>query len=172
MQERKTAQPKRSTDLLSKLCALGRYAAIFEAPGFTFGNWTEAPQTRPDVITLPFFQIQRCEAQAFTKMAYDRGWVRSFDWPKWMRTKVGRRFITNPATITSAMANQLSKLLTSHIRGERFCNGALNGAFEFRLLIAVARRAQTLHNELVRQRPKQPLGYARRLPSHGHCDDD
>jgi hypothetical protein len=46
--------------------------------------------------------------------------------------------------MATATANQLAKVLTALIRGERFSEGTLREAFKSGLLLAVARRAKAL----------------------------
>jgi hypothetical protein len=46
--------------------------------------------------------------------------------------------------MATATANQLAKVLTALIRGERFSEGTLREAFESGLLLAIALRAEAL----------------------------
>ena len=53
----------------------------------------------------------------------------------------------DPCNIATASPDQMAKVLTVVIRGERFSAGTLTAAFESGLLLAVVRRAETLLNE-------------------------
>ncbi len=130
-------------DLQAKLQGLAHFAPIFTAPGFKFAAWRREPPDESGILHLPESELSR-DADEFVKAAYDLGWVKQFDWSAWMGTPEGRRLIESPDLVASATHDQLAKLLTVYIRGERFNEGALNSAFESGLLTAIVRRAEAL----------------------------
>ena len=150
MKSRKPADPNRGTELLTKLRELGRFARIFESPDFSFGTWEHSRQDKSGIWSLPYFTSSE-EADRFIQTANGLGWVEMFDWAGWMDTPAAQDLIANPASVANATVDQLSKLLTACVRGERFSEGALNQAFVSGLLTAIAKRAQVLHDELARR---------------------
>jgi hypothetical protein len=95
-------------------------------------------------VQIPYWQSSSL-ADEFIKMTYDTGWVSGdIDWPKWMNTDEAKAFFANPATITTATAEQLQLLLTTIIRSDRFCEGAMLQAFQDGLILAAADRANRL----------------------------
>ncbi len=133
-------------DRRTRLAALARYARVFTAPGFEFATW---PEFRSDGERCS--PLDEClmgpEATAFIKDAYANGWVDlDFDWVGWGKTEEGTALRTNPSSIPQATEDQIRKLLTGLIRNDRFCDGALVGAFTDGYLAAIACRAENLLN--------------------------
>jgi hypothetical protein len=126
-----------------RLRRLSAWADPLADPGFTFGEWV-APTTGADgVIQVGWFDISDA-GQQFVSEMYELGWVYAFDWMKWLGTSDGRLLSSGPDAVASASAADLAKLLTAIIRGERFSDGELEGAFESGILTAIARRARQL----------------------------
>ena len=80
----------------------------------------------------------------FEQMAYDCGWVRSMDWAGWANAEPGARLLHDPAAVAYAQEDDLAAILTTCIRQDRFCEGALVAAFENGLIARVIDRAQAL----------------------------
>jgi len=141
-------QDLRDQVLRDRLDALAHYAPIFAAPGFEFASWRKYPPDEQGRIIVPTCVLGP-EARAFVATAYEYRWVvRSFGWANWRKTAEAQRLLAGPEHIATASAEQLSKLLTSFIRNEKFCDGTLLGAFEAGFLTAVAERATVISNLL------------------------
>lgn len=82
--------------------------------------------------------------QAFVSEIYELGFVHDFDWMQWLATPDGQKLASRPEAVATASADDLRKLLTAILRGERFGDGQIEGAFESGLLLAIARRAKAL----------------------------
>jgi hypothetical protein len=79
----------------------------------------------------------------FTKACYGNAFVQpSFDWPAW--AKEARRYMADPALVASARLATCIKLITAHLRYERFCDGHLHSVFESGHLTAVLRRLKVI----------------------------
>jgi len=97
---------------------------------------------------MPTFSLTEV-AESFVQTCCNDGWVlERFDWPKWVGTAEATALHANPELLAQASSDQLAKLLTALIRGERFCDGSLNVAYESGLLLAICRRAQKLSSAL------------------------
>jgi Family of unknown function (DUF6508) len=81
---------------------------------------------------------------AFVDAATRAGWIVPFDWATWAQSAEGQRLSGDPRHIATATPDQLAKVLTVLIRGERFSEGTLSDAFENGLLLAITRRAEAL----------------------------
>ena len=126
-----------------KLSALARFSPIFSDADFRFATWHQSILDTPDVIELPYCTLSD-DAAAFVEAAYAAGWVIPLDWSAWMGTEEAKELVTSSARISTASEEQIAKLLTAHIRGDKFTDGVLLRAFESGLLGAVVRRAETL----------------------------
>jgi hypothetical protein len=81
---------------------------------------------------------------AFLDAATRAEWIVPFDWAAWAETAEGQRLLGEPRHVAMATTDQLAKVLTALLRGERFSEGTLNQASENGLLLAIAQRAETL----------------------------
>lgn len=125
-----------------RLAGLAAFLPVFTAPDFKFGYW------EPQIYSTGHFHFSR-EASSFVKTAYNLGWVRpDINWGEWQHTEEVEILRTDREELAEATPEQLAKLLTLYIRGERFCDGALESAFESRLLVGIFKRADTLLSEI------------------------
>jgi hypothetical protein len=78
----------------------------------------------------------------FMDACYENGMVLSFDWGAWSRQ--AHRYMRDPPLVMSAKLNTCMKLLTAHLRAERFCDGHLQEVLESGHITAILRRLQHL----------------------------
>lgn len=131
-------------DLRPRLQALARHRAVFEAPGFRFGDWEPSWTDDSGVIHLGWYRFSE-GAEAFLRDA--SGWVQPFDWMTWSASPEGRALLGDPAAVSRATPEQLGRLLTAYVRGERFGDGTLAAAFDSGMLTAIVRRAEVLSTD-------------------------
>ena len=133
--------------LEDRLRGLAAFAPIFESEGYEFGHW-RPQQTRDDgAIVLPYF-VQGRDADDFVHACYALGWIMpGFDWGAWKGTAEARALVASPAALAKATTEELSRMLTTLIRQDRFVEGSLARAFQRGLLTAIARRAAVLVSE-------------------------
>ena len=117
-----------SVSVRDKLTALARFAPIFSAPGFQFSVRSRSGIGESGIRTLPL-PVHSAEASQFVAAAYEFGWVEPFDWSGWANTPDGKGLMESPDRVKTATLGELAKLLTTYIRGERYCDGTLDGAF-------------------------------------------
>lgn len=138
---------KDTPTLKQRLHSLAAFLPIFKQQDFAFGTWSESKDVEPRVFTMPDFRLSK-HANAFFHSAYDLGWVlRDFNWPQWAQTTEAAGLRDDPAKMAHATPDQLFQLITIVIRQDRFCDGALESAFESGLLTAICRRAAHLESE-------------------------
>lgn len=126
------------------LAGLAGFSRAFEAPGFQFATWHQPVSGTPGLHVFPACNYGD-DAVAFIKAAYELGWVRQgFNWSDWMGTPEAKRLTANPKHIAEASFDQLAKLLTALVCGDRFNEGGLRAAFDAGLLAAIVRRAEAM----------------------------
>jgi hypothetical protein len=113
------------------------YLELFEAPGFTFGHWITEPGH------FPWFVFSE-QAGSFHFDLYGYGWVQPFDWAAWLGDAY--RYINDPALVESADVETIRKLLTLHVRSERFGEGHLSMMYDRGHLTALLRRLKAIRN--------------------------
>lgn len=125
-----------------RLQALAAYLPVFEAEGFRFGEWDNSDsEGRP---IMPTYLLGE-EASKWQQVCYEVGLVLgSFDWIKWMQTAEAQALLEDRVMLQKASEEQLARLLTALIRGDRFCEGTLAEAHKTGLIVAILRRAKSL----------------------------
>ena len=126
-----------------RLKALACFVPIFMEPGFQFGIWEKSPPDESGVLSFPWCTLSKAAAE-FESACYEFEWVRQFDWSGWRDTETSRRLMESPEQVSTASAGELAKMLTVFIRGERFCDGTLNSAFDQGFLTSIVQRAAAL----------------------------
>jgi hypothetical protein len=104
----------------------------------------------PDVEKLDALYVACAEAnegdealRRLVQRCYDDGWIlANFNWPDWQHEALA--LSTHPDRLAAADAHTLAKLLTTHIRKDRFLEGHLASMVECRLFDAIGRRAHVL----------------------------
>ena len=81
----------------------------------------------------------------FVQLAYEDEWMLpGFDWGHWDE---GRKIASDVEKIAQCDFLTIRRLITALVRNERFCEGALQSAYEGGVLQAIIRRIMDLTNE-------------------------
>ena len=116
----------------------------FEAVGFSAGTW-KMPKGQ-----FPWFDFEEVVVE-FNKALYDNGWVTpEFNWTEWQES--AQEFVDSPKTIKRADAFTIQKLLTTHSRKNRFCEGHLAAMFENGHIVALLRRLKVIRETMKKHR--------------------
>jgi hypothetical protein len=130
--------------LTDRLRALASFRERFDDPNFVFGRWMGGDRLPDGSIRMPYYDLSP-EVLAFTAAAAGAGWVTpAVDWMRWVGTDEAKRLLTEPSALAAATPADLERVLTALVRGERFNDGTLEGAWERGILTAVVRRAAEL----------------------------
>ena|SRR5688572_28407243 len=106
-----------------------------------FEDTTNEFYTVTDELSFdPYWYSHRTEA--FVRDLYDHGFIQSFDWPNWQKQAV--RYYENPDLIARARLSTLVRLLTTHIRKDRFVSGHLAMMIDEGQITAILRRLAVL----------------------------
>ncbi|REK17990.1 MAG: hypothetical protein DWQ37_05570 [Planctomycetota bacterium] len=130
----KASQPPPVTP--QQIDAILPYLDAFERMGFTCGQW---PDSGEDLI--PHFEHSD-PVDRFVQALYDNGWIEPFDWTEW--TDTAKQLIDSPNRLASADATTIRRLLTTHVRQDRFCEGHLAAMFESGHIVAALRRLRDI----------------------------
>jgi ADP-ribosyl-[dinitrogen reductase] hydrolase len=102
------------------LQAVLKFLPVFEQPDFSPGEWVTQEGS------LPYFNYTS-EVLGFLGALSGNGFIQPFDWKKWWE---GEQLVDYPALLSKANLQTLRKLLTAHVRADRFTEGHLAGTFE------------------------------------------
>ncbi|QJX01176.1 DUF6508 domain-containing protein [Frigoriglobus tundricola] len=112
----------------------------FETTGFSAGSWK-----MPDG-QFPWYSFEDVVME-FQQALYDNGWVTpAFNWTEWQQS--AQEFVDSPQKIEQADATTIQKLLTTHVRADRFCEGHLASMFENGHVVALMRRLKTIRGTM------------------------
>lgn len=113
----------------------------FERMGFKCGEWPVESETS----VIPHFEHSD-PVGVFIQALYDNSWVETFDWFKWQDTAA--QYVDSPDLLASADAETIRKLLTTHVRKDRFCEGHLASMFENGHIVALLRRLKEIRKDM------------------------
>lgn len=108
----------------------------FEADTFEVGAWLRQPGG------FSLFEWSDAVSE-FHRALYDNGWISpSFNWVDWQDT--ARQYVGQPQKVDAADVMTIRKLLTTHVRKERFCEGHLTSMFGNGHVVALLRRLKAI----------------------------
>lgn len=125
------------------LRTLAAWVPGLASPDLDFGHWVISKPDQDGVTQIPWYDYSP-EARRFKADISGAGFVQPFDWMAWMATPEAMALTTDPTRVAMVDREDLRRLLTAIIRGDRFVEGNVVGAFESGMLLAIARRAQAL----------------------------
>jgi hypothetical protein len=94
---------------------------------------------------IPIFEAENInpdEIYSFMQVLYDNDIIYSFDWPAW--EDEAEKLYENPKALASADRDTLRKLLTVHVRKDRFCEGHLAGVIRDGHVLTILKRLNGL----------------------------
>lgn len=103
-----------------------------------------------NIETEPLTLDPYCYSKEFNKFitsVYQENFVIDFDWPAWQNE--AEHLVKNPELLIVADILTLQKLLTTHIRKERFCSGHLAAMIKNGHFLAIFHRLQAIHAALM-----------------------
>ena len=130
--------------LAARIDAITLYLPIFEQPE-RVGEWAGGQRDAQGVIHMPWFEYSR-EALTFFRACSANGWVEVFDWQAWAGE--AERYVKEPARLEQASLTTVQKLLTLHIRNDRFMEGHFAAMAQSGHIAAILRRLQAIRGSL------------------------
>lgn len=104
----------------SNLQAVLEFLPLFEQPGFSAGEWST------QAGSLPYFSYTT-EVLDFIRALSGNGFIQPFVWMNW---REGEQLVEHPSLLRKANLVTLRKLLTAHVRADRFSEGHLAAMVE------------------------------------------
>ena len=101
-------------------------------------------QENNGVWVVPFCSLSP-RASEFIGAIYDAGWCVPFDWGAWRDEAY--RYVEDPAVLADADVSVITKLLTAHVRADRFTDEHLADMAERGHLKAILGRIRVLRDE-------------------------
>jgi Family of unknown function (DUF6508) len=133
---------KKRRPIRSRIEAVIRFLPIFEAIGpndfARIIHSSDATEEEPTIGHLKYHPA----VYEFMQACYENGLVLSFDWGAW--AVEARRYMGDPVLVASASLVTCVKLLTAHLRAERFCDGHLQEVLRSGHISAILQRLQQL----------------------------
>jgi hypothetical protein len=119
--------------------AVLRFLPIFQQPGYSFGE-VQAPEGQ-----FPYY-AESHEVLEFVQVLYETEMVFPFNWNQWQEE--ARQYMDQPEKLASADLLTLRKLLTTHVRVDRFSEGHLGQMLENGHVTAILKRLGELRARL------------------------
>ena len=124
---------------LQQIDAIIEYLPIFAKQDYQFGRWVEQEGQ------FPYFSFSP-EVEEFIDTLHKQGIIIPFDWRSW--SAEAERYQRDPAALEAADLMTLRKLLTAHVRADRFMEGHLANVLESGHIIAILRRFKQIRDEM------------------------
>ena len=86
------------------------------------------------------------EVDQFIQALYQEGLVIQFDWTIWQQQ--AEEFINHPERVKTADLVTIQKLLTTHVRAERFCSGHLAHTIQTGPLLVILNRLAEIRSHM------------------------
>jgi O-acetyl-ADP-ribose deacetylase len=115
-----------------------KFLPVFEQKDYKFVDCITT--TFPPAV---FYSI---EVNQFISLLYDENFIFPFDWGKWQDE--AKQLCLDPHALEKADFDTLQKLLTLHVRKERFCEGHLADVLENGHIAAILRRLKEICGNL------------------------
>lgn len=119
--------------------AVLRFLPVFEAPGYRFGEWVVREGH------MPWYRAS-AEVNAFVKALYAHELLVRFDWMSWQEQ--AQTYQDDPGALAQADLLTIRKLLTLHVRQDRFVEGHLASVLEGGHVAAILRRLKRIREVL------------------------
>jgi hypothetical protein len=122
---------------LEQLDAVLRFLPKFEQPGVVFGEW-RSPEGQ-----VPYYSMTG-EAMDFFRAI--RPILFPFDWTSWQEE--AEKYVADPQALETADLLALRKLLTTHVRRNRFVEGHFGEMLESGHITAVLIRLKEIRGQM------------------------
>lgn len=111
------------------------FLPAFESPGYKFGEWADAG----------YFSYSP-EVDDWIRALYEQNFFLTFDWTRWKEE--AQRYRSEPGALETADLLTLRKLLTTHVRADRFVEGHLASVLESGHVTAILRRLKQIRGQM------------------------
>ncbi len=124
---------------LQQIDAILAYLPVFEKQDYQPGHWVEREGQ------FPYFAFSP-EVDRFIAALYRQSIIIPFDWRSW--SDEAKRYESDPDALEASDLLTLRRLLTAHVRADRFVEGHLAGLFQSGHVTAILRRLKDIHDSM------------------------
>jgi len=124
---------------IQQIDAILEYLPLFDREDFQPGQWVEREGQ------LPCFAFST-EVERFMHALYQQNFIFPFDWKS--RSEEAKRYQSDPEALGASDLLTLRKLLTAHVRADRFVEGHLAGLFQNGHVTAILRRLKHVRDSI------------------------
>ena len=124
---------------LQQIDAILKYLPTFEKENYQFGQWVD-PEGG-----FPYFSFNP-EVDGFIDALHKQDMIIPFDWTSW--SEEAEHYQTDAEALETADLLTLCKLLTVHVRADRFVEGHLASVFENGHITAILRRLKQIREKM------------------------
>jgi ADP-ribosyl-[dinitrogen reductase] hydrolase len=121
---------------LNNIQAVLKFLPVFEQIDFSPGEWIGGEGH------LPYFEYANVILD-FLRTLGENGFIQPFNWPQWGE---GEQLVDNPRLLSKASLQTLRKLLTAHVRADRFSEGHLAAMFESGHITMILKRIDEIQH--------------------------
>ena len=121
-----------------------KFLPVFEQVDRKFSEWHSTEPSEDGTPHLPYCEYTS-DVNDFIQTLYEEGFIIFFNWIDW---KYRKRLYDEPQLVKRAKLETLQKLLTAHIRQERFCEGHLALSLTNGHINAILHRLKELRNKM------------------------
>lgn len=125
---------------LQQIDEILKYLPTFERQDYQFGQWVE-PEGG-----FPYFSFSP-EVDEFIDALHKQDVIIPFDWTSW--SEEAEHYQTDAEALETADLLTLCKLLTVHVRADRFVEGHLASVFENGHITAILRRLKQIREKMI-----------------------
>ena len=136
---------QQKTITVESIDKLLKFLPIFEQEGYEFSNWNFPEPSEDGVNYFPHCDYSK-EVDRFVKVLYEEGFIISFDWTKWQDE--AQKYCLEPEKWKTADLATIQKLLTTHVRKDRFCEGHLAAMLKDGHIVAILKRLKEIREEM------------------------
>jgi ADP-ribosyl-[dinitrogen reductase] hydrolase len=124
------------------LQAVLKFLPVLQRPDFSPGEWITQQES------LPYFNYTP-EVLDFIRTLSSNGSIQPYDWMNWHE---GEQLVGTPELLGKANLQTLRKLLTAHVRADRFIEGYLAGTFESGHMTLILKRMVEIYRSRASER--------------------
>lgn len=129
--------------------ALLEFLPRFDKRGRTFAKWSEMVKNADGSFSLPY-PVYDEDVEEFFSLVSQRGWL---DYG--YKPEEAARMLADEEFIKQASLEQVKKMLTYCVRGERFCDGHRESLLEGGQIVALLRRLKAIREQMRDDEPPE-----------------
>ncbi|MEI8196052.1 MAG: DUF6508 domain-containing protein [Phycisphaerae bacterium] len=129
-----------TTPTPKQIDAILKHLPVLQNPSLSVSKW-HTGKDKDGTISMPM-EVHSPEVGSLVADLYKYEFVADFDWPSWQRS--AEKYVEDSGRLQRATLGTLVKLLTTHVRKDRFCEGHFSEMVECGHIRAILERLAVL----------------------------